>query len=243
MKAFIIFCVLISQAIFAQDTLYVGVKGEEKLTLEEAKKITDNVVLQINKQFKDQKTQYYSSLEVRKIEQVEGITILRVKPSYGNIPPDPYVDFSFVKNPISFKNKVLKDLNNSTVEMNKFQGKPTLINFWFTRCAPCIDEMPILKKLMEKYKDQVNFIAVTFEDQAKVKQFLENNEFHFLHFIDAKKLTDELNIQGYPSNFILDKDLNVVAIEGGIPYMKDENGGMKIGEATEIEHTLKSLLP
>ena len=50
-------------------------------------------------------------------------------------------------------------------------GKPTMINFWFTRCAPCIDEMPVLNKIKEKYKDDFNFIAITYEKKEDVEKY------------------------------------------------------------------------
>ena len=51
-----------------------------------------------------------------------------------------------------FFNKESKKFNT-----NYLEGKPTLINFWFTRCKPCIDEISTLNKLKLKYGDKVNF--------------------------------------------------------------------------------------
>ena len=37
------------------------------------------------------------------------------------------------------------------VSLSQFKGKPVLVVFWATWCPPCRREMPVLKKLHEKY--------------------------------------------------------------------------------------------
>lgn len=86
------------------------------------------------------------------------------------------------------------------------EGKPTLINFWFTRCPPCIEELPILNKLKEKYGDKVNFVSITFDSQKAVDKFLKKHEFKFKHILNSKKQISELKISGYPTSLILDKN-------------------------------------
>jgi len=44
------------------------------------------------------------------------------------------------------------DLNNQTVSLNEFKGKVIYIDIWATWCGPCIEEMPFLDSLKEKYK-------------------------------------------------------------------------------------------
>jgi thiol-disulfide isomerase/thioredoxin len=40
-------------------------------------------------------------------------------------------------------------------------GKPLLVNFWATWCAPCVEEMPHLVELSEEYRDRLDFLAVS----------------------------------------------------------------------------------
>ena len=66
---------------------------------------------------------------------------------------DKKTDENFTTDPLSeFKNKEFPSFDLKTVlgenfKSEQLKGKPTMINFWFTRCAPCIDEMPILNKI------------------------------------------------------------------------------------------------
>jgi thiol-disulfide isomerase/thioredoxin len=56
------------------------------------------------------------------------------------------------------------------------RGHIYLLEFWATRCAPCIAALPHLKGLSEQYRDKVTFIAVgepyDWETVDNVKQFI-----------------------------------------------------------------------
>ncbi|MCB0473176.1 MAG: TlpA family protein disulfide reductase [Flavobacteriaceae bacterium] len=136
---------------------------------------------------------------------------------------------------------ILTDLNGKKISMKELNGKPTLINFWFTACAPCIDEMPVLNKIYDRYKDDYNFIAVTYEPKDKVEKFLKKHSYKFLHIVDAKKLTDELELKAYPVNLFLDKNGIVKFSENGIPYIKDETGKTEMGDGKEFVEKLENL--
>ena len=47
----------------------------------------------------------------------------------------------------------LRTLDNQRIGINNLKGKPSLINFWFTSCKPCIEEMPILNRLKGRFLD------------------------------------------------------------------------------------------
>src|SRR5436853_6658072 len=60
----------------------------------------------------------------------------------------PLADLSFV------------DLSGNKIQKKDLLGKVIVINFWFTSCQPCINEMPLLNNLVAAYKDtNVVFIA------------------------------------------------------------------------------------
>ena len=53
--------------------------------------------------------------------------------------------------------KPVPDINLTTITGQKFQlkrmkGKVIVLNFWFTHCIPCIEELPALNKLVKAYK-------------------------------------------------------------------------------------------
>ncbi len=75
-------------------------------------------------------------------------------------------------------NGKLKDLNESIIEVESFEGKLLIIDFWATWCAPCLTEAPIFKKMAEKFKNSnAEFISISVDQEfAHWKSYvLENN--------------------------------------------------------------------
>tara|TARA_R110002051_G_C8547507_1_gene472124 strand:+ start:76 stop:666 length:591 start_codon:yes stop_codon:yes gene_type:complete len=130
----------------------------------------------------------------------------------------------------AFKGKVLPEfeltlLDGKKLSSESLKGKPTLINFWFSNCQPCIDEMPILNEIKSKFYRDVNFISITFQDHKEVTEFLNRVDFDFTHIIDAKEYLKSFGFFGYPKTLILDKDLVLTEIEKFIP--KDVENELK----------------
>jgi peroxiredoxin len=110
----------------------------------------------------------------------------------------------------------LKDPDGKTVELKQFRGKPVLLNFWATWCAPCKEEMPELEQLYRQYKDQgLVVLGVSVDDPTSVKQvpdlLKEGNpsvgSYTFPVALDEKQdLTRQYKLFGVPSSFFIDRD-------------------------------------
>jgi thiol-disulfide isomerase/thioredoxin len=147
--------------------------------------------------------------------------------------PDGFDPWGETKKNIGTKFQIekYKDKNSKNFKTDYFLGKPTLINFWFTKCPPCIGELPTLNKLQEKFGDSVNFISITFENQNSIDEFLKKHEFNFTHIPNSKKQIEQLKISGYPTTFILDKNGIIKIVT---PEINEYN-------RKEIETTIKIL--
>ncbi|MFP3594648.1 TlpA family protein disulfide reductase [Chryseobacterium sp. SIMBA_038] len=116
-----------------------------------------------------------------------------------------YFEQTFKKN-INFTNLV-NIRSNKSID----KSKPYFINCWYTHCNPCIDEISDLNKLQEEYKDKVNFIAITFDDENVLKKFLEKTPFNFIHLSGQKMLLNKMEVSSYPTSFILDSNGNFIS--------------------------------
>ena len=87
------------------------------------------------------------------------------------------------------------------LDFEEYKGKKAvLVDVFATWCPPCIEELPILKELREKYKDDFEIVSVLFEKDKPKEEILE--------FI--KKYQIEYPITVGEENFKLAKQLGDV---------------------------------
>jgi len=110
----------------------------------------------------------------------------------------------------------LKTINGTFISKTDILQKPCLINFWFTQCPPCIEEIPDLNRLKEQYSDKVNFIAITFDNKMELSDFLKKTKFDFIHIIDAQNYIDNIGVRAFPKNVFIDKNGKIKLIENGL---------------------------
>lgn len=70
------------------------------------------------------------------------------------------------------------------------QGKIVVINFWYTSCGPCVQELPYFNNVYQKYSDDIVIIAI---HEAEIYQ---NNPEAVMDFINSQ-FTDFTILFGY----------------------------------------------
>lgn len=142
--------------------------------------------------------------------------------------------------------QALERYPEGSLSLSELQGKPVWLNFWFTTCKPCIEEMPVLNRLKERFAERVHFVAVTYEPRAAVADFLVKRPFAFDHAVNAQPFIDTLGIKGFPKNIFIDRGGVVRHIEDGIPYVfKDgefDEASMEMGDGEAFAAILEELL-
>lgn len=68
-------------------------------------------------------------------------------------------------------NQLLTASDNKQVHLEdilaQHRGKLVLVDFWASWCIPCLQEVPYLKKLIQKYsQDQISFIAISLDRET-----------------------------------------------------------------------------
>jgi peroxiredoxin len=99
------------------------------------------------------------------------------------------------------------DIKGREVQLSKLKGKVVVVNFWFTACPPCISEMPDMNQLVKDYAGRdVVFLAITFNDQRTVNEFLKNHQFDYRLFPKSTDAISAYKIHNYPTHLIIGKD-------------------------------------
>lgn len=91
----------------------------------------------------------------------------------------------------------LQDMHGQMRQSSEWDGKPRLINFWATWCAPCRREIPLLKQAQEEHTDidlQVIGIAVDFVDE--VVAYAEAAEFNYPILVGQEDATEVAEASG-----------------------------------------------
>lgn len=100
--------------------------------------------------------------------------------------------------------------------MQSLRGKPLLINFWATWCAPCVKEMPEIDRFSREFsKQQGQVLGLAIDSAGPVRQFLARVKVGFLiglGGLDGTDLIHQLgNLQGsLPFTVLIDADGKIV---------------------------------
>ena len=86
-------------------------------------------------------------------------------------------------------------------------GRVYVLEFWATWCPPCVQSIPHMIELANKYKSSdVPFIALSVDrTSAPVKQMVKSKGMTYYVGMD-NGLSDKYSVRGVPSAFIIDRN-------------------------------------
>jgi thiol-disulfide isomerase/thioredoxin len=98
--------------------------------------------------------------------------------------------------------------SQKTVTLSQFRGRPVVLNFWATWCAPCIEEVPSIVALQKQLGDKVVILAVSIDvDDEAYAKFTAKRMPGVLTVRDgAQKAASLYGTYGWPETYIIDRD-------------------------------------
>jgi thiol-disulfide isomerase/thioredoxin len=97
--------------------------------------------------------------------------------------------------------------------------KVVLINFWATWCSACIEEMPSIVKLREKFKDrgfEVLGVNVDEKPELVVPSMVTKLKMNFPLFVDRDgTLSEFFDVHAIPLSILLTNEGKVLLVESG----------------------------
>ena len=112
----------------------------------------------------------------------------------------------------------LKATTGKNLRLNEQRGDVVMLNFWATWCGPCRQEMPLLEKLNQKYKDLgFTLLGVNVEaDTSNMTRYLKDVPVTFPILSDGANSVAKLyGVDGMPSTVIIDRNGTVRFIHRG----------------------------
>ena len=108
-------------------------------------------------------------------------------------------------------NFTLKTVSESTIVLEKLQGKVVLINFWATWCAPCRLEIPDFNELHDKYNEKgLEILGISISDTKEqllnfMKSYKIDYNILYGNNIEMQKvLFDYGGVYSIPVSFLID---------------------------------------
>ena len=109
-------------------------------------------------------------------------------------------------------------LDGEQLSLRQFVGRPIVVDFWATWCAPCHIQARVLEPLVAEYRDRVTFLSVSMgEDPETVRKFFGAKRPPYPVLLDpTDSLSMRLGIHALPTMLVVGSDGKIVYFDAGI---------------------------
>lgn len=133
----------------------------------------------------------------------------------GNLAP-----FETIAQPYPAPDLVFEDAEGNLLSVSDFQGKPLILNFWATWCAPCREEMPFFDQLAAEMGDEVAMVTVSQDlgGMSSIRPFFEELGLqHLTMYADPNNIAMRVfRLRGLPTTFLINSRGELVGRAEGV---------------------------
>ena len=108
-------------------------------------------------------------------------------------------------------------LAGAPFDWSQYAGKTVLVDFWATWCGPCVQEIPVLKRIYEAYHEKgFDIVAISLDrERGQLEAFVKERELPWtILFEDEGRnpVADYYGVMGIPQMMLVGPDGKVVSI-------------------------------
>ncbi len=130
----------------------------------------------------------------------------------------------------------LVSLTDDSVSLSELRGSVVVIDFFYKACFPCMQALPALQDLHERYGEKglvmVGIDPYDTKEEDQIDEFLAKRGVTYTVLLGGKDTAKAYRVSGYPTLYIVGKDGNIVFTQVG--YGK--------GTEEELEEVIKANL-
>ncbi len=112
----------------------------------------------------------------------------------------------------------LETLTGESRTLADYEGKVVFLNFWASWCAPCVEEMPAMQMLADRFEDDgLRVVAVNVRERRETaSDVVEELGLEFTVLLDTNgEAMSSYNVRGLPTTIIIDREGQVVGTKLG----------------------------
>jgi thiol-disulfide isomerase/thioredoxin len=119
----------------------------------------------------------------------------------------------------------LKDADGKEISLSSLRGKPVILDFWGTWCIWCVVAMPKIEAVYQEFGDKIHIYGISCREPegANPKEFLKEKKVSYPTLVDGDKVAQLLNVQGYPTLYVIGKDGKLLYQHSGYDKELDKN--------------------
>jgi cytochrome c biogenesis protein CcmG/thiol:disulfide interchange protein DsbE len=102
----------------------------------------------------------------------------------------------------------LPQLGGGEVTLSASRGRPVVVDFWATWCAPCIKQVPMFNAIQEAFGDRVDVLAIATDagGEEQVAPFAEEHGIAYRVLLGSETLAQQWGLIGFPTMFLIRPD-------------------------------------
>jgi cytochrome c biogenesis protein CcmG/thiol:disulfide interchange protein DsbE len=103
-------------------------------------------------------------------------------------------------------------LSGHRVDLASLRGRPALVNFWASWCAPCKQEAPELRSFDREIGNRAALVGVDWNDsESSARAFIAESRWSYPVLRDSSgAVGNAYGLNGLPTTFVLDPSGNIV---------------------------------
>jgi len=123
----------------------------------------------------------------------------------------------------------LQDIHNRRIRNLDLAGRPTLINFFFETCVPCIKEAPVLTLYRLRHRE-FNYLAVTPDTKEEAKRFVLQRKLDWPVAYEGDDFIAAMKVTGFPTYLLVASDGRILGRGSGMDPRSMDDPARALGE-------------